>query len=136
MPSIRFKKGYKYQLTLNANFHIPIHPPQAIETDFICLTPKGELTICLGYSWDGASGPTYDDRHNMRGSLVHDALYQLMRMGLLVQEYRAVADHIMYTKLLEDGMIKFRAKYYYWAVRRFAAKYADPKYAKKVCEAP
>jgi hypothetical protein len=34
-----------------------------------------------GYAWNGPSGPTLDTRNFMRGSLVHDALYQLMREG-------------------------------------------------------
>ena len=133
---VKYKKGYKYQLADTITFSVPVFVSQSIDAGYIFLNPKGVLVIYKGYAWDGASGPTYDDRYNMRASLVHDALYQLMRMDLLSKEYREVADHIMYTILLEDGMLRLRAKYYYWAVRKFAGKFADSKNRKKVYEAP
>lgn len=133
---MKYRKGYKYQLALNASFDIPIYPGKDISTEFIHLNTLGNLVIFHGYSWDGASGPTYDDKHNMRGSLIHDALYQLMRNGLLSMEYRRTVDYVLYCTCLEDGMWKLRAKYYYWAVRKFAASAADPKSKKEVYDAP
>jgi hypothetical protein len=38
-----------------------------------------ELTVEKGYAWDGPSGPVIDAKENIRASLDHDALYQLMR---------------------------------------------------------
>lgn len=133
---IKYRDGYRYQLAETIAVSIPIFPGIPIETEYIFLDKNGHLVINKGYCWDGASGPTWDDKTNMRASLIHDVFYQLMRMGMLNQVYREVVDHIMYTILIEDGMAKFRAKYYYWAVRKFAGKHADPKYKKKVYEAP
>lgn len=94
------------------------------------------MIIWKGYAWDGASGPTYDDKRNMRGSLLHDVFYQLMRQGHLGSEYREIVDKIFYITCLEDGMNKIRAKYYYWCVRKFACSSANPKNVKQIHDAP
>lgn len=133
---MKYRKGYKYQLVSNVYCDIPIYPEDDIKTEYIYLGKKGTLIIWTGYAWDGASGPTIDDNTNMRASLVHDALYQLMRQGLLGPEHRKAADDVFYLICLECGMSKVRAKYYYWSVRKFAASAADPKNRKKICEAP
>ncbi len=66
---------------------------------------NGALTIDEGYAWDGASGPMPDIPSVMRGSLVHDALYQLMREKLLdYKKDRQMADKLMQQICLEDGM--------------------------------
>jgi len=63
----------------------------------------------------------------MRGSLIHDALYQLMREGVLdYVAHRKEADQIMRTIFLEDGMGKLRAARLYWGVRVFGERYARP----------
>ena len=77
----------------------------------IRLLKSGELTIGHGFWWNGPSGPTYDSKNFMRGSLIHDALYRLMRVGLLPLWYRAYADELLYKLCREDGMSKFRARY-------------------------
>jgi hypothetical protein len=84
------------------------------------------LMIRKGYSWDGGSGPCYDTKTVMRGSLIHDALYQLLRLGLLFPTYRKAADRLLKLICLEDGMNRFRAAYIYRAVRLFAG-YAAKK---------
>ena len=52
------------------------------------ITSEGELIIRNGYSWDGPSGPTIDTKNFMQGSLIHDALCQLMREIILPQSAR------------------------------------------------
>lgn len=84
------------------------------------------LTIRANYAWDGASGPTWDDKTNMRGSLVHDALYQLMREGHLPRAYREAADKELVRLCIEDGMNRTRAWVWYRAVRLFCGKSAKP----------
>ncbi len=80
------------------------------------------------YAWDGPSGPTIDTRDFMRGSLVHDALYQLMRLSTLdYKVYRKRADEILKEICLEDGMCSFRAWYIYQALHLFAESAARPR---------
>jgi len=133
---IYYKKGYKYQLAETYHIKIEIKPLEHILTHFIDLTTDGTLIIRKGYAWDGCSGPTWDDKTNMRGGLIHDSLYQLLRQGYLDQSYRAVADKSLRDICLKDGMWKARVWYYYNAVKKLAKFAADPANKKKVLRAP
>ena len=84
------------------------------------------LSIKAGYAWDGASGPTVDTEATMRPALVHDALYQLIRLGVLPPGSRKEADKLFRRLLKEDGMTFFRRWYFYRAVRWFGASSARP----------
>lgn len=121
MPNIiSYKGGYKYQLCESYTVFISIKPPMPILTQYIDLYTDGRLVIKEGYAWDGPSGPTIDTQTFMRGSLVHDALYQLMREDHLSRiEYREEADKILRQLCLEDGMWHIRAWWVYWGVRFF-----------------
>ena len=121
MQCIKYKAGYKYQLKSNYAVTISIKPPADITTPYITLNAQGMLTLKDGYAWDGPSGPTIDTLTFMRGALIHDALYQLMREGKLNPTvHRETADSILRDICMEDGMWSFRAWYVYQAVRRFA----------------
>ena len=63
MPNsfIEYRGGYKYQLAADYSIKINIKPEKDIDTKFIKLDTKGNLTIIEGYAWDGPSGPV--DRH-------------------------------------------------------------------------
>jgi len=130
MANIRYADGYKYQLRAAYAVALPelADPARAaIATDWIELDADGSLRIRPGYAWDGASGPTLDTRDTMRASLVHDALYQLMRMQRLDRKvHRAIADRIFHRICLEDGMGSPRAWAWYHMVRIFADPAADP----------
>lgn len=137
MECITYKKGYKYQLHEEYQLQIQITPPVDILTDYIDLTAAGLLIIKKGYAWDGPSGPTIDTPNFMRGSLVHDALYQLMRNNLLDRKkWRNPADRLIQQHCKEDGMSRFRAGNVYWAVNKFGKKSASEKRAKKQIKAP
>ena len=103
-------KRYKYQLMDEYSIQIDIKPVKNIEFKFLSLSAEGVLTIRKYYAWDGPSGPTIDTRSFMRGSLVHDALYQLMRLSALdYKAHRKRADEILREICLDDGMCSFRA---------------------------
>ena len=123
-------KKYKYQLMIEYTHatNLRIDEDLAAVDDFVRLTKKGEITLKKTYAWDGPSGPTIDTKNFMRGSLVHDGLYQLMRDGLLDHErYREDADKILRAICEEDGMSKVRAWYVYQSVRLFGGSAAEPR---------
>lgn len=125
-------KKYKYQLMDDYIIKIKIRPDKDIieppppMQSYIKLDREGILEICRFYSWDGPSGPTIDTKNFMRGSLVHDALYQLMRQSRLSENHRKYADDLLRDICIEDGMSKLRAWYVHKGVRIFAASFAKP----------
>lgn len=137
MRRIAYRSGYKYQLEEAYAVAIDIRPVLPINTRYIKLDITGTLTIQEGYAWDGPSGPTFDTPTFMRGSLVHDALYQLMRERHLDRiEHRQTADRILRIMCRSDGMWPVRAWWVYWAVRIFADPAADPASRRPVTRAP
>lgn len=114
---IEYSGGYKYQLRKDYYVDVGVFPRETIRAGFLFLSVRGLLRIKKGYAWDGPSGPTFDTRNFMRGSLVHDALYQLMREGHLGHGCRIHADELLRKMCLEDGMSAIRAWWVYVGVR-------------------
>ena len=136
MKHILFKAGYKFQL-VETYFHDIIYSPmEDIKTPHLGLSTKGLLVIKRFYAWDGPSGPTFDTPNFMRGSLVHDALYQLMRMELIPQSFRKMADYELYRICRQDGMGQLRAWMVWTAVKHFGKSAASPDNVKEVLKAP
>ena len=134
---ISYTGGYKYQLYASYSVAIPLVLAAPISTEYIRLDAAGNLFIKRGYAWDGASGPTIQTKNTMRGSLVHDALYQLMREKQLDEDtWRSTADDILKQILREDGMSAIRAWYYHLAVRTFGGPASNPANDKLVQTAP
>lgn len=139
MPQACYRelRAYKYQLVDDYEIRINIIPPRDLICKFIVLTSQGKLYIKKNYAWDGPSGPTIDTKNFMRGSLVHDALYQLMRLGELdYKVYRQQADELLRDMCREDGMSSFRSWYVYQGVRMFGEGNARPvrePEVKKIC---
>lgn len=134
---IRYRSGYKYQLSEDHVDMVRVLPQSLIVTEYITLDSDGEITLRRGYAWDGPSGPAFDTPNFMRGSLVHDALYQLMRLGELDRHlWRPVADMEMRRMCREDGMWPIRAWWLYQGVRRFGDPAASPESRKVVLTAP
>lgn len=137
MKCIVFHGGYKYLLRARYEQRITIKPKQIIKTPYLQLTLTGVLSISEGYAWDGPSGPAIDTYNFMRPSLVHDALYQLMREGLLnAAGYRKSVDMLLLKMCREDGMSWLRAKWVYIAVRTFARRSSRPESIKPIKHAP
>lgn len=130
-PGIAYRElhHWKYQLWETYSIMTPIRPDGdlPISTDWVHLGLDGHLLIKAGYAWDGCSGPTWDDLTNMRGGLVHDALYGLLRLGLLSKRKRLPVDDFMVQICLQDGMWKVRASIYHAALVTSGGFHTSPR---------
>ncbi|MBI5043601.1 MAG: hypothetical protein HZC10_07200 [Nitrospirae bacterium] len=97
-------RRYKYQLMQPYIHNVEIKQYD-IDTPYLKLGNDGILEIKKGYAWDGPSGPTIDTLNFMRGALVHDVLYQLIRMEKIPYSYKDYADRVLQKICREDGMI-------------------------------
>ena len=137
MKCIVYKGGYKYQLKRGYRVQITLRPAQPIDTEYIKLDAAGNLSLKEGYAWDGPSGPTVDTLNFMRGSLVHDALYQLMRERHLDHgKHKEPADRLLQKICREDGMTAIRAWEVYQGVHLFGSPAADPAHDRPLTKAP
>ncbi|QLI82816.1 DUF1353 domain-containing protein [Chitinibacter fontanus] len=119
------RRNYKYVLAQYCEIQLPLVLEQEIRTRFINLTQSGSLQLAQHYAWDGASGPMPDLPSVMRASLVHDALYQLMREGKLPDSYRKQADQILRNLCIADGMNVVLANWVYYCVRSFGRSFVQ-----------
>jgi hypothetical protein len=127
---------YKYRVLRDIVVQTEIRGFDVREKYFDIL-PNGHITVRAGYCWDGASGPTFDTPASMRGSLIHDIIYQCLREGQLLDgEYnkkkhstiRLLADREIYSMCREDGMRWVRASCWYMGVRLAGSKHCRPRY--------
>ena len=119
---MKYRGGYKYQIASDYLIAVRIRPSRMIETEYVTLSRDGILSIRKGYAWDGPSGPTFDTRNFMVGSLAHDALYQMMRLGHLdAARWREVADSELRRLCRQSGMSRLRAWWVYQGVRAWGA---------------
>jgi hypothetical protein len=134
----RSLRRYKYQLMAPFSSSIPelaegTRPGKAVMASvtsndgWIRLQNFDLIIIKQGYCWDGPSGPTIDTKNFMRGSLVHDALYQLMREEKLARSYQKGADDALRRMCIEDGMWRIRAWWVWKGVRDFGYKSTYPR---------
>lgn len=126
----RLKWKYKYQLIDNFSIKLPFKSSKVIDINWVNFSGY-ILIIRKGYCWDGATC-AIDTNDFMIASLVHDALYQLIRAGKLDMCYRIHADSEMKRLCLKAGMSRFRAFYTHSLVRllgkRFLGKVGTPEH--------
>jgi hypothetical protein len=128
------KRSYKYVVEVFRSYKSKYFVGLHIQVPFIKIVGS-TIFIKKGYAWDGPSGPTWDTKNFLTPSLVHDALYQLIRIGQLSSGFRKIADKILYQMCRDRGMSWWRSRYVYKAVRAFgevAAKH-DPDEDKTIC---
>ena len=125
--------NYRYQLADDLVVQTRIFPAAAIHHPFFTLSMTGLLVIKRGYAWDGISfflSP--QTKTSVKGTCVHDCLYQMLRLGLLDQEWKPWADEEMKRVFIASGMHKWRATYMYKAVLKHGKPAADPKNVRRV----
>ena len=120
---IRYKQGMKYQLETDYTHRTPFRPQEDLCIDYVTLFTDGRLCVCKGYTWDGPSGPTIDTKSFMRGSLVHDCLYELIYHELLDYKDKKYADKILVDICEQDGMNRLRR----WWVLKGVQIGGDPR---------
>ena len=113
-----YRKVRKYKYKLEDDYSWFVNIKTSCASEYIDII-TGILFIKENYQWDGPSGPTIDTKNFMEGSLVHDALYQLIREQQLDPSLKKRADQILREICLLNGMSKIRAGWVYWAVRLF-----------------
>lgn len=111
-------KKYRWQVLTDEHYDLPYDLQFDAETDWITLKGKS-LDIFKGYAWNGANRPAINTKNFRIPSLVHDAICQLIRIGLLPVTMWDTAGDIMHYYCLRCGMSEFRANYCRWAVNTF-----------------
>lgn len=116
LKQIAFIESDKYLVAKPYNAIAPFKPESTIKTSFCEFLPTGEFTIYAGFLFS-ASFPAINTFESRRAACVHDAMYELMKKGLLPRSYRQAVDQYFYDNLREDGMNILRAWYWHKAVR-------------------
>ena len=115
---------YKYKFKVEENFSIEL-PIRIADFEHQYASLKdGVLEIKKGYAWDGAPGPIINTQDTLVASLVHDVLYQAMKLNLIKSnsENKKTADKIFFEILKMHGVNAIRRKVWYFAVRLFGKK--------------
>jgi len=103
---------------LQTDYVLPLpHPGRGGEDAWVSLAEQ-HLLVRSGFAWDGP-WPLPRLRCLLRASLVHDALYHLMRAGKIPWCSRQFADAVFRKLAVEDGAPPWLAAVCYWAVRGF-----------------
>lgn len=134
--NIIYASGYKHQLKESFSIQTALRPQQAVIHEFFFLSTSGIMHIFSGYAWDGASGPAFDTLTILKGSLVHDVLYQAIELGLLPKVYniengnittlvsnKDLSDSELFIISRVDGMVAYRASWVFLAVQKFGARW-------------
>lgn len=134
---MEYTAGYKYQLNGDIRFSIPSLAQYAGYLSYhLAILDGGDLLIKKGYASDGPSGPTIDTPSSMRGAFVHDALYQLIRLGVLPMSYRSTADQILKEICIMDGMWIWRAEMWEKGLADHGKINALPSHRRRIKYAP
>jgi len=119
------KKRWKYRLAEPYVFRETVITGVSSLGSYINLYTSGSLFLDKGYAWDGSSIPFKGlipwntEKHCMIASLIHDALYQLIRTKRLSYLRRKRADEIYRDLCIKGGMSKWQANLRYKMLRRF-----------------
>jgi hypothetical protein len=117
---MKYSDGWKYKTEAQERADVPELAKLTLQTGYVDLC-DGVLTVESEYPWDGASFILFywfgTPKKWMVPSLIHDALYQLMRESKLESSYRKTVDGIFYRLLRERGVSWPVAKAAYYCVR-------------------
>lgn len=112
---MRLGRHYKYRLNKTCCIYVGVEG--RVKHEYFTLY-KGYLWIKRGYQWDGATWFP-DFKSAIKSSLLHDCLYQIMKLGLIDKSNRKTADLYFKNMCVKDGMWKGIALIAYTGVRLF-----------------
>ena len=101
------------------------------KNEVIHIEPDGCLTLSTGFRWDGRSGPAIDTANTLESSSIHDALYELIIIGVLPKSARVLADILMRKIDERNGVHFFRRWYSHVALRLFGRGKDKRDYVKR-----
>lgn len=122
-------KGYKYTVREDISVKVSDLDEINISTPHFSIQ-NNVITAKSSYSWNGASGPTWDTPNTMLPSLIHDILYQCIGTKQIDKKKRFYADLIFYKLMRERTKTffgQFRAFYFFCAVRLFGGFFLENK---------
>lgn len=123
---LRYSSGYKYQTNSNIIIQTTLRPAQSCVIDgYVFLGTDGLLYIYKSYAWDGCTHAP-DTDSNLLAGLVHDALYQLMQIGILDKSFKPDADDILRDVMVRQGSMLFIANIFHAAVQEFGNMHMKP----------
>ncbi len=125
MKYIKLDASEKYQLAEAMSVCVPKLRGLCIDSHPFIKLNSGYLTLLSGYKWNGANGVP-DGPDNMEASAFHDALYELIKLGLLDRKYRDVADQLLRKICLKKGMSKDWANRFYDFAHAFGESHTFP----------
>jgi len=121
------KVQYKYYLEETIEVQTSLRPVQsAIVPGYIFLGLDGKMIIYRRYAWDGATGGV-NFKGNRLAVLVHDAIYQLIREGLIGKSLKDQSDKDLRDMMIAEGSWKFVANFFYFCVSKFGNAFATKK---------
>jgi hypothetical protein len=131
---------YKYEMVVDRCIYTKLMHYE-IHHKYFAIYPDGRIVVKSGYCWDGPSGVSIDTPSFMRGSCIHDIVFQCLRDDLFnlkkhisrcnfnEKEWKKIfnlANKELRRICIEDGMWRIRAFWVYQAVQILGAKYALP----------
>ena len=100
-------------------------------SEVIVLNPNGKLALFPPFRWNGRSKPAVNTANTLLSSSIHDALYELIIIGVLPKSVRVLADLLMRTMDEENGVHFFRRWYSHVALRLFGRGKDSRNYAER-----
>lgn len=106
---MKYYDGLYYQLAEPEQYQSNLRPPQDMRIRFAVLRVTGLIEVAPGYAWNGADW-SMDTDTNIRGSMFHDIICEMMAAGLLDRAtYWDQAADMYYDICLAAGMSEERA---------------------------
>lgn len=116
--TISYHKGKsRYQLADDYVIDIGFPHSTGLRADYVDLSTDGVLSIERGFTWDGVTGLAFNTRNFARASLVHDAIFHLMREVGRDPELHEKADDLFRTIALDDGVHVIRVNVHCTSLR-------------------